>query len=567
MVGVDRPAPLFFRMKTSSRSCLFSLGLLAAGLAAGLTAAEAPRVANPALESWRADRFGLFIHWGPVSLKGTEIGWSRSGERRGYRGPGTQVPAEVYDNLYKEFNPVQFDARAWVAIAQAAGMKYLVFTSRHHDGFSMFDTQANDYKITSPLSPFRRDIVKELADACHAAGLRFGLYYSQPNWQHPDAFTPDRHAHYLSYLKTQVREILTNYGRVEILWFDGLGKTAVDYDAVAINRMARELQPQLLINNRNGLPEDFDTPEQRVGKYQDTRPWESCITICKQWAWKPDDTMKSLEECLQTLVRCVGGDGNLLFNVGPMPDGRIEPRQVDRLKEMGAWLAKNGESIYATRGGPWHPTKHAASTRRGHTVYLHVLRWEKETLELPALPIAVKSAMLLGGGRATVRQQNGKLTVAVDPAARDAIDTVVKIELAGSAMDLPAISFMVAVKATASNVYHTNTADFGPGAAFDQNPSTRWATDEGTKLAWIARDMEKTVSVGRVRIDEAIAERVQQFELQYRDGSGWKTIFTGEKIGRGFTKTFPAVTAREFRLNILDATTGPTIAEIEWLEK
>jgi alpha-L-fucosidase len=354
---------------------------------------------------------------------------------------------------------------------------------------------------------------------------------------------------------------------LDILWFDGLGKSAEDYGAVEVNRMARELQPHLLINNRNGLPEDFDTPEQRVGKYQDTRPWESCITICKQWAWKPEDTMKSLEECLQTLVRCVGGDGNLLFNVGPMPDGRIEPRQVDRLKEMGAWLAKNGESVYGTRGGPWHPTRAFASTRKGSAVYLHVFRWEKDTLEIPALPRAVKSAALLGGGRATVRQAGGKLTVAVDPSARAAIDTIVKIELVGSAMDLPAISFAPPIKATASNVYHTNMADHGPQQAFDQDPATRWATDSGTKQAWIARDLEKTMTVSRVRINEAVAERVQKFELQYRDGNDWKTIVSGGKIGRAYTKTFPPVTAREFRLNILAATDGPTIAEIELLEK
>jgi alpha-L-fucosidase len=529
--------------------------------------ATGPAPTPASLQWWQDARFGLFVHWGPVSLKGTEIGWSRAGERRGYRGPGTIIPTDVYDNLYKEFNPTQFNATEWVKIAQAAGMKYIVFTSRHHDGFSMFDTQASDYKITSPLSPYRRDIVKQLADASHAAGLKFGLYYSQPDWHHPDAFTPDRHPRYLAYLQAQVRELLTNYGRVDILWFDGLGKKAEDYGAIEVNRMARELQPHLIINNRNGLPEDFDTPEQRVGKYQDTRPWESCITICKQWAWKPEDTMKSLAECLQTLVRCVGGDGNLLFNVGPMPDGRIEPRQVERLKEMGAWLAKNGASIYATRGGPWHPTPKFASTRQGNTVYLHVFKWDKDTLELPALPHAVKSATLLGGGRASVRQTGDTLTVAVAPADRDPINTIVKLELAGSAMAIPAIGFTSAIKASASSVYHSNMADHGPQEAFDGNPSTRWATDSGTKQAWIARDLEKSTTVARVKINEAIAERVKKFELQYRDGSGWKTIFAGEKIGKAFTKTFPAVTAREFRLNILDATDGPTIAEIELLEK
>jgi alpha-L-fucosidase len=528
------------------------------------TAAKSPAAKT---QWWQDARFGLFVHWGPVSLKGTEIGWSRAGERRGYRGPGTIIPTDVYDNLYKEFNPTQFDAAEWVKIAQAAGMKYIVFTSRHHDGFSMFDTQASDYKITSPHSPYRRDIVKQLADAAHAAGLKFGLYYSQPDWHHPDAFTPDRHDRYLAYLQAQVRELLTNYGRIDILWFDGLGKKAEDYGAVAVNRMARELQPHILINNRNGLPEDFDTPEQRVGKYQDTRPWESCITICKQWAWKPDDAMKSLQECLQTLVRCAGGDGNLLFNVGPMPDGRIEPRQVDRLKEMGAWLAQNGESIYATRGGPWHPTAKFASTRRGNTVYLHVFKWDQNQLELPSLPRKVKSATLLGGGKVTFERHDAKSHILVAPADQHAIDTIVKLELDGSAMDIPAIAFSSQIKATASNVYHTNMADHGPQEAFDGNPSTRWATDSGTKQAWIARDLEKNVTISRVRINEAVAERVRKFELQYRDGSVWKTIFAGEKLGRAYTKTFPPVTAREFRLNILDATDGPTIAEIELLEK
>ena len=236
-------------------------------------------------------------------------------------------------------------------------------------------------------------------------------------------------------------------------------------------------------------------------------------------------------------MRTVGGDSHLLFNVGPMPDGRIEPRQVARLQEMGAWLTRNGETIYATRGGPWHPTKAIASTRKGNTIYLHVFRWENDTVELPDLPRAVKSASLLGGGRATVRQQNGKLTVAVDAAARDAIDTIVKLELAGSAMDLPAIAFTSPVRATASNVYHTNMADHGPQEAFDGNPSTRWATDSGTKQAWIARDLEKPKIVARVRINEAIGS-VKKFRLRCREGDAWRRDLRRRKVGRAFARAF-----------------------------
>ncbi len=553
---------------------------LAMSLLLGVPPGRAQETPNPSTPSgpepypehmqwWGEARFGLFIHWGPVSLKGTEIGWSRGGDRRGYGSKGTEVPADVYDGLYKQFNPVQFDAREWVAIAQAAGMKYLVFTSRHHDGFSMFDTKAGDHRITSPDSPFRRDVVKEIADACHGAGLRFGYYYSQPDWHHPDAFTPERHDRYLAYLKQQVTELCSNYGRLDILWFDGLGKSAKDYDGPGLVKIIRQLQPGIVINNRTGLPEDHDTPEQRVGKYQDDRPWESCITICRQWAWKPDDEMKSLKECLQTLVLCAGGDGNLLFNVGPMPDGRIEPRQVERLKGMGAWLAKHGESIYGTRGGPWRPTKAVASTRRGNTVFVHVLRWDGEAVVLPDIPRRVQRGSLLTGEPVGVRQAEGKLSISVPVPQRDPVDTVVRLELDGPAMNVPVVAQAASVKATSSNVYMKMEHEYGADLAFDNDSETRWATDSGTRQSWIAADLGRPLTIQRVRIEEAsgYTGRVKQFEFQAREGTAWRTVFTGNELGGWFQKQFPPVKAQEFRLSILEASEGPTIAEIEFFEK
>ncbi|MBX7256465.1 MAG: alpha-L-fucosidase [Candidatus Hydrogenedentes bacterium] len=386
-----------------------------------------------ALKWWQEARFGLFIHWGPVSLKGTEIGWSRGGERRGTGGTG-EIPVDVYDNLYKEFNPVNFDAREWVAIAKAAGMKYLVFTTRHHDGFSMFDSALTDYKITN--SPFKRDVVKELADACHEAGLPLGFYYSPPDWHHPD-YRTENHARFLEYLHGQVRELCTNYGKVDILWFDGLGGTDKDWDSQNLLPMIRTLQPQILINNRAGLPADFDTPEQTIGAFERNRAWESCITIGDQWAWKPNDNVKPVKDCIQTLVRCAGGDGNLLFNVGPMPDGAIEPRQVERLKAMGEWLAKYGESIYGTRGGPYKPGKWGASTCAGNTVYLHIMSWPKDTLTFGPLPAKVLSHKSLTGGKATVSANDTNLEVSVAPADRNDIDTVIQLQLDAPALEIP----------------------------------------------------------------------------------------------------------------------------------
>jgi alpha-L-fucosidase len=511
---------------------------------------------------WRELKFGLFVHWGPVSLKGTEIGWSRRGERRGTGGTG-DVPVEVYDNLYKEFNPVQFNADQWLQIAKDAGMKYMVFTSKHHDGFSMFDSKLTDYKITN--SPFKRDVVKELADACHKAGLRLGYYYSPVDWHHPDYRTAT-HQKYIDYMHGQLREICTHYGQIDIIWFDGLGGTAKDWDSPKLFPMLRQLQPHIILNDRAGLPADHDTPEQRIGGFQKDRPWETCMTICQQWAWKPNDRMKSLKECIQTLVRVVGGDGNLLFNVGPMPDGRIEPRQVERLREMGQWLGQYGQSIYGTRGGPFKTTARLASTYNGNVVYVHLLDWSGDTITLPGLPKKVTDASLLTGGSVSVRQTQDAIEITVPSQSRQEIDTIVKLTLDGPAAEIEPVamsssSLAAGKKAAASNVFQGNP-EYKAGKAFDDDPGTRWATDSGTKQAWLEVDLGKPATFGRVAISEAY-DRVRKFELQYKDGDAWKTFLSGTRIGEEYSQAFELVIAQVVRLNILEATDGPTIWEFQ----
>ncbi len=403
---------------------------------ASLPAAEGPKPCPERLRWWAEARFGMFIHWGPVSLTGHEIGWAR----------GDQVPVAEYDQLYTKFNPTEFDATAWVKTAKEAGMKYIVLTTKHHDGFCLFDTKQTDYNVMR--SPFGRDVTRELSEACKREGLRFCTYHSVCDWHYPDfpltspgGRVKREHSNldrYEQYLRAEVRELITQYGPLGIMWFD----VPQCFDAVrgqGLIDFTRALQPDIIINDRSGAPGDYDTPEQRVGQYQDQRPWETCMTICRQWAWKPNDEMKPLKECLQTLVACAAGDGNLLFNVGPMPNGQIEPRQTERLKEMGAWLATNGESIYGTRGGPWKPGKGVASTRKGNTVFLHVISQSPGLLDLPELSQPVKSAALLSGGPVKVSSQSGKLLVDLRQTTIDPIDSIVRLELKGSTMEIPAV--------------------------------------------------------------------------------------------------------------------------------
>jgi alpha-L-fucosidase len=441
-----------------TRRTFCSLPLAAAGTLAAQSGAGGgdPGAPAQAIERWKDLRFGMFIHWGPVSVVGTEISWSRS-ERGRLKGGSGNVPVEVYDNLYRMFNPVKFDPDQWVQLAKDAGMKYMVFTTKHHDGFCNFDSQLTDYKITSPRSPFGKDIVRLLSDACRRGGIDWGVYYSQPDFHHPDYRNGEAHTKYIEYLHGQVRELLTNYGPTRVWFFDGLGGKAADWDAARLIRMMRELQPDLVINNNAGIPADYDTAEQRIGMFQNSRPWETCATVGTQWAYKAEDQLRSLEECLRGLICCAIGDGNFLLNVGPQPDGLIEESHAARLREMGLFLKKYGESIYSTHGGPFvapdetqRPTNTRSfalaegkwwggSTHRENAVYLHVLRWPAETITLPAIPHSILRHTVLTGGEAVLNQTRSGIEFSVPAAARGPVDTIVKLELDGPASNIAPI--------------------------------------------------------------------------------------------------------------------------------
>ncbi len=573
-------------MKTST--CILTSILLVGSMLQAAepdTAAQTatPRPYHERLQWWADARFGMFIHWGPVSLKETEISWSRANTNPKCPNRG-EIPADVYDNLYRQFNPTQFDAAQWVGIAKAAGAKYIVLTAKHCDGFLLWHSEASDYSIAS--TPFQRDVCAELAQAARAQGIRIGWYFSPMDWRDPD-FRTERNVAFLGRMQAEVRELLSNYGPIDLLWFDWDGHEPL-YDQAHTYQIVKTLQPKIVINNRLDLGPgnsdrlilspnaDYYTPEQSVGAYDDQRPWESCMTTSRkgQWAWGGEaDGVKPLDECLSMLIRCAGGDGNVLLNVGPTATGAIAPEQASLLKEMGDWLAKHGESIYGTRGGPFKPGEYGVSTRQGNTIFLHICEWTDDTLTLPAIPAKVLRSHVLGGGIAEVRQTAEGLQVSVPAADRQSIDTIVALELDRPACDLSAVDvpgpvpLSAGATATASNIYQ-NQAEFGPDKAVDGRSDTRWATDSGVTSAWLELDLGKPVTFSRVAIKQAYPElqRVRQFAIEYWQDGQWKSCYRATDLGARLAAGFEAVTAQRVRLNITEATDGPTLWEFQIYE-
>ena len=456
-------------MKSGIKKLLPMLALLlhfitaSAQLSGGGEANPDLQTNQQALKVFQDHRFGMFIHWGPVALRGEEISWSR----------GKQIPKEEYDNLYKEFNPVLFNAQEWVSAAKNAGMKYIVLTSRHHDGFSLWDSQYSDYDMAN--TPYGKGVIKTLADECKKQGIALGFYYSICDWRHEDypvvypdpnykfhiekvisdAAVKDRMDNYIKFMKNQLKELIDDYDP-SFIWFDGEWEWAWTHEmGMDLYVYLRGLKNDLLINNRvdkgrqgmegttssNIYAGDYATPEQRVGKFDNKNAWETCMTIATQWAWKANDKIKSKKQCIHTLLQTVGGDGNLLFNVGPMADGRIEQRQIDRLKEMGDWLKINGDAVYGTRGGPYKPTDYLVSTRKENKIYLHLIKQFDGSLILPFTKgIKINNAYFLDGNKLVdFSQEKESIEIVLPDTLPDDIASVIVLELNKPAVDIEVI--------------------------------------------------------------------------------------------------------------------------------
>jgi alpha-L-fucosidase len=432
-----------------SLACVASLILSLGALSAGAQSNYRPAKANLEAREWFQDaKFGLFVHWGVYSVLG-DGEWVMNNRK---------IPISDYEKLPAQFNPIDFDPAEWVAMVKAAGMKYITITSKHHDGFAMFDSKVSDWDIVD-RTPYKKDVLKLLANECHKQGIKLFFYHSQLDWHNSDYFPRGRTGQdagranqgdwykYLDYMDAQLKELLTNYGEIAGIWFDGWwDKPEADWRLDRTYKLIHDLQPGAMVganHHRRPFPgEDFqmfekDLPGRNTAGFNKDSvigdlPLETCETMNGAWGFNlTDRRYKSTRELIQYLVRASGFGANFLLNVGPMPNGKIQPEFTARLKEMGQWLSKNGESIYGTRGGPVTPRSWGVTTKKDNRVYVHILEWPASDMLWVPVGSKVKSAKYLKDGSEAgfVAVDTGVLLKGIPQRAVDEYDTIVVLEL------------------------------------------------------------------------------------------------------------------------------------------
>ncbi|MDZ7360530.1 MAG: alpha-L-fucosidase [candidate division KSB1 bacterium] len=411
---------------------------------------------------WREARFGLFIHWGLYAIPAGE--WNGKTEYGEWIRTSAQIPLEEYARFVPQFNPVKFNAAEWVRLAKDAGMKYIVITSKHHDGFCLFDSKQTDFDVMS--TPFQRDILKELSEACRQAGLKMCWYHSIMDWHHPD-YLPRREweknrstegadfDRYVAYMKAQLKELLTNYGEIGVLWFDGEWESTWNTKyGVDLYKYVRSLQPNIIINNRVGAGRsgmegftkagefagDFGTPEQQIpATGLPGVDWETCMTMNDHWGYnKHNQNWKSTKQLIQMLAEIASKGGNYLLNVGPTAEGVFPQASIDRLREIGQWMKVNSEAIYATQASPFQQLAWGRCTQKAigsdTRLYLHVFDWPGDgKLKVPGIFNQAKRAYLLAAPQKSlpVNREDDALVVVLPAAAPDSCNSVVVLDIAG----------------------------------------------------------------------------------------------------------------------------------------
>ena len=578
-----RLLPLFFATFLS----LVNSVTLSAGVNGGK---EGTPEYNARAQWLRDEKVGVFIHWNPSATIGKEISWCRTNPIYG------NIGAEKYDALYKDFKGEAFNADEWITLFRESGIKYAVFVPKHHDGFAMFATKTYDYNVMK--SPFGRDFIKEVSEACRKGDVRFCLYYSVLDWWNP-LYSPKQGADLSAYIdkvfKPQMKELLSNYGPVGSIWFDGHWDASWTHAyAKDMEKFIRKIQPKTLLGNRldqkfagNEGPncswtgsffnakdaiDDYQAREVDLGKYFTDRAWDSCYSLCgvnHKWSWVPPMNPVPLADIVNWLVQCIGRDGGMLLGVGPRGDGSIDPASAARMLELGAWLKVYGEAVYKTRGGPWLPSSWCVSTRRGNKAYVFVTKWKGTDIQLPALSMGVTSARLVGGGPATVTKTPGSITIHVDAALRKPITTIIELTLERDCMSQPVLevpeptNLAKGILPSVSSFWPGRDKELSPKYITDGTTGSLWATEEAAREGWVSVDLGKDQTISDVMLSDAPYKRTQQFTVEAKVGDVWKPLVSGTTIGDELHLSFEPIKARIFRVNIQKASDTPTLAEFQ----
>jgi len=523
------------------------------------------------MEWWKAAKFGLFIHWGVYSVPaGVYDGKDIDGIGEWIMN-NAKIPTARYQAYAKQFNPVKYNPEAWVKMAKDAGMKYLIITSKHHDGFALFGTKASKWNVVE-ATPYGKDLLRPLAEACHKNGIKLGFYYSQAqDWNNPGGATYSGHwdkaqdgsmDEYIDKVAVpEVKEILSNYGQVDILWWD----TPCDMTKERAEKFLPILAkyPNLITNNRLGgdYNGDTETPEQFVPATGfPGRNWETCMTMNDTWGFKSkDNNWKSTKEILQTLIDIVSKGGNYLLNVGPTSEGLVPQPSIERLAEVGKWMKINGEAIYGTTASPFSYLQWGRCTQKGDKLYLHIFDWPKDGKISIQLLNKISKAYLLSDPKKMLVIEKSKTnnTITLVGDAPDKIASVVVVELNGAPKVLPLPA--AGKTATASSEKEGTSAK----NLFDGNPKNSWQPKPDDQEKWAEVDLGETISIGAFSVVEPWYpwdNKGQKLEIQYKSGDKWLVALALKTNGTGHTASFPSVSARYFRLKIVEAK-EPTLNE------
>ena len=533
---------------------------------------ETPAQRDVRMAWWREAKFGLFLHWGVYSVPAGKYGNNTSyGE---WIMNSAKIPVADYQNFAKQFNPVKYDPELWVKVAKDAGMKYIVITAKHHEGFAMYPSEASKWNIAD-ATPYQKDLLGPLVNAAKAEGLKIGFYYSQSqDWNNPggakagfkegDGWDDAHKGSYDDYLKNvavpQVKEILTRYP-IDILWWDT--PMYMTPQRVAPLAALTKLRPGLITNNRlGGGLGDTATPEQFVPVTGYPGDWETCMTMNDHWGYNANDQRwKSSTELIRKLAEICSKGGNFLLNIGPTAQGEFPPTSIERLHDIGQWMHVNSDSIYGTTAGPFAYLPWGVATRKGGRLYLHVFDWPKDgELRVP-LDNEASSATLLAapGEKLAVKHESGRLVIQIPAAAPDAADTVVALDIAGDPVIRPLPT--VGAKATASASQPGNP----PANALDGTAEKVWRAPAEVKSAWLDIELVKPVAIAAFGLDEPdVWPRLNQtFTLEAWVDGHWQKVAEGRTEGHGAKQAITPVTAQKFRLNVDCAKGSPGVAELQ----